>query len=157
MLGTVATSRPVQAIAARWPRWAAPAAVGLLAATGLALLAAVDPNEPGHYPTCPSLWLTGLYCPGCGSLRALHALTRLDFAGAAQMNPALLVALPYVVWAWGRWLWSSLDLGPPRRWLAPAWVIWTVLTLVMAYWLLRNIPALAPWLAPAGVVAPALT
>ena len=28
-------------------------------------VAAVDPNTPGHYPVCPLLRLTGLYCPGC--------------------------------------------------------------------------------------------
>jgi hypothetical protein len=27
---------------------------------------AVDPNEGGHYPACPFLALTGLYCPACG-------------------------------------------------------------------------------------------
>ena len=43
----------------------------------------VDPNQPGHYPTDPFLAITGLYCPGCGTLRALHALARGDLLTAS--------------------------------------------------------------------------
>ena len=43
-------------------------------AVALATLATVDPNQPGHYPTCPFLATTGFYCPGCGALRAVHDL-----------------------------------------------------------------------------------
>ncbi|MGW5120324.1 DUF2752 domain-containing protein, partial [Streptomyces noursei] len=47
-------------------RLAAP--VGTLAAVtaAFAWVGAVDPNEPGHYPVCPLLHLTGLLCPACG-------------------------------------------------------------------------------------------
>jgi len=35
----------------------------------------------------------------------------------------------------------------PRTWLAPPWVIWALLVVVLAYWVLRNVPAFS-WLAP---------
>src|SRR5690606_39698923 len=59
-------------------RMALPAAVfvGTLAAAVVIILR--DPNASCIYPTCPFLYLTGWYCPGCGSLRALPALTHLD-------------------------------------------------------------------------------
>ncbi len=44
---------PSPGVTARAP-WLAPAAVGAAAVAGLAVVAVVDPNEPGHYPTDPS-------------------------------------------------------------------------------------------------------
>ncbi|MDR1852100.1 MAG: DUF2752 domain-containing protein [Propionibacteriaceae bacterium] len=150
--GHTAPAQPRQVL----PAWAKPVGVGALGLGGLIWIATVDPNEPGHYPTCPSLWLAGIYCPGCGSLRGIHALTHLDFAALVGMNPALLLALPYLGWAWVFWLLRSVGLAQRKR-LAPAWVLWTLFGALLAYWVLRNIPALAPWLAPGGVVAPAFS
>ncbi|GMA37439.1 DUF2752 domain-containing protein [Demequina litorisediminis] len=45
-----------------------PLAVGAGALAAVTYVGNVDPHEGGHYPTCPSLLLTGFYCPGCGSL-----------------------------------------------------------------------------------------
>ncbi|HET8599365.1 MAG TPA: DUF2752 domain-containing protein [Segeticoccus sp.] len=124
-----------------------PALVAGVAASAVGYLAAVDPNQAGHYPTCPFLFLTGWYCPGCGSLRAIHDLAHLDLAGALARNPLVLVAVPYLLITWGLWLHRSVT-GRPRRWLAPAWVLWTVLGAVLAYWVLRNVPGWT-WLSPA--------
>ena len=41
---------------------------------GVAVLYTFDPRNPGTYPICPFLGLTGFHCPGCGTLRALHQL-----------------------------------------------------------------------------------
>jgi len=42
---------------------------------------------------------TGLYCPGCGTLRALTALGELDFRAAFMYNPFLfLMAAPLAVY-----------------------------------------------------------
>ena len=51
-------------------RLAAPAGVLAAVAAAFAYVGTVDPNEPGHYPVCPLLRFTGLYCPGCGGLRS---------------------------------------------------------------------------------------
>ncbi len=123
------------------------AAVAAGAVAGLVVLATVDPHEPGRYPTCPFLALTGLYCPGCGSLRALHDLAHLDLAGAWSMNPALVLVAPVLVAWWVAWV-RRAATGRPRRLVLPVWCIWTVLGLVVAYWVARNIPVLGPWLAP---------
>ena len=57
-----------------------------------------DPNQAGNpLPPCPSHWLTGLYCPGCGATRALHALLHGDLEKAFSMNPVFVMALPVVV------------------------------------------------------------
>jgi Protein of unknown function (DUF2752) len=125
----------------------APAVVAAGALLITALVAAVDPNEPGHYPTCPFLAVSGYYCPGCGSLRALHDLAHADLAGALARNPLMVVAaggllVAFVLWA--RRLW----LGQPRTWAAPASLLYGLLALVLAFWVLRNVPGWT-WLSPA--------
>lgn len=123
-------------------RLAGPLAVAAAAAGGVALVATVDPNDPGHYPTCPFLWATGLYCPGCGALRTVHALAHLDVATAVGLNVLVAALVPLAVLWWGRWTYRQWT-GRPRRWLAPAWSLWGLIAVVMAFWLLRNLPGLA--------------
>ena len=77
-------------------------AAATLVCTGY--VATVDPNVAGHYPACPFLAITGWYCPGCGALRAVHALAHGDLVTALARNPFAVVALGYVVVAWVLWL-----------------------------------------------------
>jgi len=133
--------------ASRLPAIAGPVAVALAAGAATAFVAAVDPNEAGHYPTCPSLWLTGWYCPGCGSLRAIHDLAHLNVVGAIDMNPFAIIAIGWLVWRWGWWLADAMGY---RRVVkpAPAWALYLLAGTVVAYWVLRNVGPLAPYLAP---------
>jgi hypothetical protein len=130
------------------PSWAAPTAVTVAAASAAAVLYAVDPNEPGHYPTCPFLYATGWYCPGCGALRALHDLLHGDVAGALARNPAVLLALPYLLLALVTWFRRSTGRTAPRSSSLPPAVVWALLGAIAAYWILRNLPGL-DWLSPA--------
>ncbi|MGW3344236.1 DUF2752 domain-containing protein [Nonomuraea rubra] len=118
------------------------APLGVAAATGtvFAFVGAVDPNEPGHYPTCPFLWITGLYCPGCGTLRTIHALAHLDPVAALGLNPLAVAMIPFLVFWWGRWVVRAWQGRPRRTTLAhPAW-LWAFLAIVMVYWVVRNLP-----------------
>lgn len=125
----------------RGQRITGPVAVAGAGVAVAALVGTVDPNEPGHYPTCPFLWVTGLYCPGCGALRTVHALVHLDVPTALSMNVLVTAFVPLLVLWWGRWVYRQWT-GRPRRWLAPAWVLWTLLAVVLAFWVLRNVPGL---------------
>ena len=69
-----------------------------LVCAGLAVVFFRDPGRAGSYPSCPSLALTGLYCPGCGTLRALHLLLHGDFAGAVGMNVLMVVSIPFLAY-----------------------------------------------------------
>ncbi|MGR6921476.1 DUF2752 domain-containing protein [[Actinomadura] parvosata] len=116
--------------------------LGVAALTGavFTVVGMVDPNEPGHYPTCPFLWLTGLYCPGCGTLRTIHALAHLDPVAALGLNPLAVAMIPFLVFWWGRWVVRALQGRPRRTTLAhPAW-LWAFLAIVMVYWVVRNLP-----------------
>jgi hypothetical protein len=123
-----------------------PLAVGAAGVAATAYLAAVDPNQPGHYPTCPFLAVTGWYCPGCGSLRALHDLAHLDLAGALARNPFAVLVVPYLLMSWVLWVERTVTGRVPRR-VAPGWSIWVLLAGIVAFWVLRNVPgwtALSP-------------
>lgn len=124
-----------------------PLGVGVGALVGTGYVAAVDPNAAGHYPTCPFLAITGWYCPGCGALRAVHALAHGDLMTALARNPYAVVALGYLVVTWVLWL-NRTATGRPRRWLAPPWVLYSVLGSILTFWVLRNVPGWT-WLSPA--------
>jgi hypothetical protein len=116
-------------------------------AAGALVVHVIDPNQTGNYPTCPFLAATGFYCPGCGTLRCLHALTEGNLATALQRNPATVLTVVFLVpcfVVWTRRLWR----GRERTWAAPAWVIWTLFWAILAYWGLRNVPGWT-WLSPA--------
>ena len=88
----------------RGRRLVAPLLTGVISVGALGYLFAVDPNEPGHYPLCPTSALFGIDCPGCGCMRGLYALTHGDIAGAANHNLLLLIAVPFVIVLWIRWV-----------------------------------------------------
>ncbi|WP_234346680.1 DUF2752 domain-containing protein [Cellulomonas timonensis] len=133
----------------RLERMLAPGAVALAIAVGTACVALVDPHTPGQYGVCPLLALTGLYCAGCGGLRATHDLATGDLAGAWAMNPLWVLAVPLVAVLWGRWALRRWR-GTPRPVSARSqlWPAWLFLVVVLGYSALRNVPDLAPWLAP---------
>ena len=68
-----------------------------------------DPHVPGAIGVCPSLALLGVYCPGCGSLRAFHDLLTGDILGSVGHN---ILFLPVLV---GLFLWAGWQL---RGWLS---------------------------------------
>jgi len=125
---------------------------GLLAAAavGAAVLWHVNPNEAGNpLPPCPSLWLTGLFCPGCGTTRALHALLHGDLPGALAMNPLMVLSLPPVAVLLAHELQRLPKAMAPlakRLGNARAWAV-----VVIGYAVLRNLPwPPFSWLAPGG-------
>lgn len=56
-----------------------------------------NPSTSGFYPPCPTKYLLGIECPGCGSLRASHALLHGRIAEAWHLNPMLLLTIPFIL------------------------------------------------------------
>ena len=126
---------------------AAPLAVLAGSVAAVAIIVTVDPEQPGHYPTCPFLSATGWWCPGCGSLRAVHALAHGDVGTALDRNVLTVLAVPALVIAWAAWLRRAVTGRPRSPWAAPPIALWGLLATVVAFWVLRNIPA-GSWLGP---------
>jgi hypothetical protein len=116
-----------------------------LAAT--AVVGVISPYHAGRYPVCPLYAVTGLYCPLCGGLRATHDLTRLDVTGALDRNPLVVLAVPFVLYAWIRWVRRAWT-GSPGPLSVPRSAGWGLLALVITFTVLRNVPGWT-WLSPA--------
>lgn len=126
----------------RGRRLLAPLATLAATAAGLAYLAAVDPNEPGHYPLCPTRALFGVDCPGCGVMRGMHDLVTGDVRGALDHNLLLVVLVPLSVVLWVRWIvraWrgetAALSYGQFRR---RNTITIVSLVVVLAFGVVRN-------------------
>ena len=95
----------------------------------------------GGHLLCPVYELTGLYCPGCGSGRAALALLRGDVAAAFSHNALALLLSPPCAWVLGReylrFVFPGLGL---RKTVLPVWTGYAALGLILAFWLLRNLP-----------------
>lgn len=127
--------RPGSGRPSRLVPWALVGGATLLFA---AVLYWFNPAEHGFYPFCVLHRTTGLLCPGCGSLRALHSLLHGDVALAFRFNPLLVVCLPLL---------AALGVRPILRAagfkLQPIavrnWWFWAGLVVLFLYFILRNI------------------
>ena len=123
-----------------------------------ALVAVNDPSADSSWlPGCTFHRLTGAWCPGCGLTRATHHLLRGEVVAALGSNlftPFVLLAIVGTWWTWTR---RSFGLAPGRmsqitsglqQRVSPRSAA-AVLTVVVLYSLLRNVPA-----APFAALAP---
>ena len=122
-------------------------AAGLVAATTAVALR--DPFQHHLAPPCPFHAVTGLWCPLCGGTRAVWAAAHGRFGLMMHADALLPVMALAIAWGWlawlgkatGRWTWPS----PSARLVG-----WTFTGLVVAFTVLRNLPAFA-FLAPPAV------
>ncbi|UIJ34475.1 DUF2752 domain-containing protein [Allobranchiibius sp. GilTou73] len=132
-----------------WRRVRPLAVGGLLVGVATVALHFRDPHQHGSWGMCPLYALTGIYCPGCGGLRAVNDLTNGNLRAALSSNVFVVLLMPVVV---GWWLtalrnrWRGVPSAPFARQHA------TVLTYVIGavaviFMIVRNTPwgaALAP-------------
>jgi Protein of unknown function (DUF2752) len=109
-----------------------------LAASG-AILFFFDPAHYDFYPSCFLRSITGLNCPGCGALRAIHELLHGHIVAALRLNLYLVLSHPFWLWllvregvAWLRGEPMAFDIHRP-------W-IWTFVALAFVFTVLRNLP-----------------
>jgi hypothetical protein len=110
----------------------------LAAITAVAVLFVCNPATSGFYPFCPLHRLTGLLCPGCGSLRALHELLHGNVAVAFQLNSLLVISLPVLGVFAARWLYQKFRGQPVARGIS-ARTFWTGFVIVVLFGVFRNL------------------
>ncbi len=116
------------------------AALFVLAGCGLLLLRVFDPATSDVFPPCPLHYFTGLYCPGCGSLRAMHQLLHGNLRQAWALNPMAVLLLPFV--AYGLTSEALLQLrgrGLPHLFLPASWIRALGVAIVL-FGIARNLP-----------------
>lgn len=124
-----------------------------LTALALMILFSFDPSHFGFYPRCWMYACTGLYCPGCGGLRATHHLLHGELLLALRCNPLFILALPWLAW---QATWRSLHFFRKGTWPEVDFngrtVFWLIAVMVV-FSVLRNIHG-APFIylaPPAGL------
>lgn len=83
--------------------------------------------------------ITGLKCPGCGVTRMAVALLQLDFGGAFEANPAVLVLSPVFLAVFIKYVGDYVKTG---KWIMGAVqnaAMWSGIAVLMVYGILRNI------------------
>lgn len=122
--------------------------IGALSATTVALHLR-DPHQSGSWGFCPLYATTGIYCPGCGGLRAVNDLTDGHLGAALSSNVLVTVGVPVAtvwlaVWLAARWRGTALPAVPLR---ARKLLAWAGVLVALVFTVARNTPAGA-WLAP---------
>lgn len=117
-------------------------AIGMAGMAALVVLFMFDPSTTrGLYPLCPLHESTGLQCPGCGTLRALHQLTHGNFAAAWGFNPFVVSLLPLGAWLLVR---EAIWLATGRRLpgiITRPWFGWLLVAGMVVFGVARNLPA----------------
>lgn len=116
------------------------AAIWSLLIAGTAYLFIFEPGRTGFFPVCLFRLVTGLTCPGCGTTRALHEILHGDFHEAFMLNPLLLVAIPFLLWAFLRYSIAVLSGRALRKNALPAPYIYALFFIVVGFWIFRNTP-----------------
>ncbi len=134
----------MNAVAIKKISWTA----GLALAGALtAVLFFFDPVRVPIYPQCVFHRMTGLECPGCGSLRGMHALLHGDFAAALRFNAFVILSLPLLA-GLGFYFTVKRMRAESAASFRPVW-LWLYLAAFLVFGVVRNLPgplfaALAP-------------
>jgi lipoprotein signal peptidase len=129
-------------------RWKFALITFIIIATSIVLFR-YNPASSELYPPSPFRVLTGLYCPGCGTLRALHQLLHGQLITAFGLNPLMLISLPFLIGSYLNYGVEAIKGKSSWQIFIPAKLIWFILQLIIAYWVVRNIPFHPfTWLAP---------
>ena len=102
----------------------------------MAMLFFFDPAGNTVFIPCPFHYVTGLYCPGCGSQRAFHSLLHLQFGRAIGYNLMMVVSIPFIL----AYYLKLLFTGKEWKILADNRLVWSIFAVVVLFWVMRNIP-----------------
>lgn len=102
----------------------------------------VNPFEPGHFPPCPFLATFGVYDPGDGGLRAVHALMHGHPLQALDLNAYGIVLSALLAVLWGYWLYvraAGRELGRRATGVVRIALV-TAVVVAPVFAVVRNLP-----------------
>ena len=110
-----------------------------------------NPSQVVFIP-CPFYYTTGLYCPGCGSQRAIHALLHADIIEDFRLNQLMVLSLPILIYGLGITIINWIRGTRYRFMLFYSKIfIFGYFGIALVFWISRNIPY-----APFNFLAPTL-
>ena len=88
-----------------------------------------DPAKCNWLPKCTFYLISGIYCPGCGSTRALHALLHGNILYSLRCNILLLpTGFVFLLLLWKTEL------------LLKTWILYAIISVLIGFTVLRNLP-----------------
>ena len=107
---------------------------------GALLYFIIDARYTSIFPHCPFNTITGYYCPGCGSQRAISALLHGDVMQALHFNLLLVLSLPMVGYSAFIHTYNTFAKLQLQQSLfySPLFVKFVFLV-VLLFWIVRNI------------------
>ena len=108
-----------------------------------------NPSQYSIFPKCPFYSFTNLYCPGCGSQRAIHQILNGNIVSGLNHN-ILIILLALVLSCDGTIIIINKVLNKKfKNILHKPVTTYSILILVIIFWVLRNID-----LYPFSILAP---
>lgn len=97
------------------------------------------PTDYGVIPSCPTRTFLGIYCPGCGFMRATHFLLNGHFVESLRYNPLVIPLIPIIFVLLIRSFWESWT---QRYFPLPCEISMSIMIFIVfvAMFILRNIP-----------------
>ena len=113
---------------------------GLALFAGAAILYPVNPQTGLSFLQCPCHQLSGIHCPGCGTLRAVHSLLHGNIGDALGFNALTVLSLPLLFAMFVERASRSGWGGALPKWQVTGRVAPFVPWVVGTFWFLRNLP-----------------
>lgn len=113
--------------------------IGIALLLMLSLYFIIDPSSTRLFPKCPFLSLTGLYCPGCGSQRAIHNLLNGNIIIGIRHNYLLILVFVVLCYQLILFIANSYFEKSFKNLFHKSSISKTILILVLAFWILRNL------------------
>ena len=92
------------------------------------------------YPVCFLSKITGLYCPGCGTMRAFESMAKFDFSSAFLYNPFLfLIVIPLSLYLCVIYTLRAVSGRQIPSLLSSHKSALPILVIIICVWIFRNI------------------
>jgi hypothetical protein len=106
--------------------------LGVLIIGLISLYFIINPSNVDFLPKCPLYKATDLYCPGCGSQRAVHDILHLNFLDAFGHNAVLVsfLVIGLGLFIYSRSLFSKILYHPKSPYI--------IFGIIILFWILRN-------------------
>ena len=97
-----------------------------------------SPAENSFFPKCIFYKFTSLYCPGCGTSRALYYVLHGDFLKALKYNALFILLLPLIIYIFISYLLNLFFENKVKINLSPKTII-ILLIITIVFFVLRNL------------------
>lgn len=98
----------------------------------------VNPNQVDFLLKCPLYKNTGVFCPGCGSQRAIHNLLHGEFLKALQNNLMLVLGMVALSYHYGIRFSNRIFKTRFKSVFDTKKIILLVIVLLILFWIVRN-------------------